>query len=356
VKERKAMQALWHRLVFFAMLALTALTNSPWVHAQEATSLRIGQATTSVSFLAIWAARALDTFKPQGIDLKWAAIPGGDPTVLAALDAGDIDLAAVGTDTPLAAVAKGQDFVLVYALMSQMSLELVVSNAFLARKGISPSDPLQKRIESLKGVTIGVSAVRGAQDRVARWLVAQAGLDPASDIKMALIGAPPAIHAALDHEQIDGFLLSPPEGYLTEEAGTGKILIRIGTELPGVKDLPFLALVAKKPLTGARFDLAVKAARALDAASDAVLRDPAQAAGAIQRRFFAKQSPQALLTAVEAMKEGIAHKGEFAPRQIDALLRFTVETDPEVAERLKTRAADGDFWTNAVATAAIKTK
>ena len=172
------MQALWHRLVFFAMLALAALTNSPWVHAQEATSLRIGQATTSVSFLAIWAARALDTFKPQEIDLKWAAIPGGDPTVLAALDAGDIDLAAVGTDTPLAAVAKGQDFVLVYALMSQMSLELVVSNAFLARKGISPSDPLQKQIESLKGATIGVSAVRGAQDRVARWLVAQAGLDP----------------------------------------------------------------------------------------------------------------------------------------------------------------------------------
>ena len=270
------MQALWHRLVFFAMLALAALTNSPWVHAQEATSLRIGQATTSVSFLAIWAARALDTFRPQGIDLKWAAIPGGDPTVLAALDAGDIDLAAVGTDTPLAAVAKGQDFVLVYALMSQMSLELVVSNAFLARKGVRLSDPLQKRIEALKGATIGVSAVRGAQDRVARWLVAQAGLDPANDIKIALIGSPPAIHAALDHEQIDGFILSPPEGYLAEEAGSGKDSHPHRHGIARMKDLPFLALVAKKPLTGARFDLAVKAARALDAASDEVLRDPAR--------------------------------------------------------------------------------
>ncbi|MGC1576694.1 MAG: hypothetical protein WA813_11350, partial [Beijerinckiaceae bacterium] len=70
----------------------------------------------------------------------------------------------------------------------------------------------------------------------------------------------------------------------------------------------------------------------------------------------AKQSPQALLTAVEAMKEGIAYKGEFGPRQIDALLRFTAETDPDVAERLKARAADGDFWTNAVATAAKRPK
>ena len=40
--------------------------------------------------------------------------------------------------------------------------------------------------------------------------------------------------------------------------------------------------------------------------------------------------------------------------QIDALLRFTAETDPDVAEKLKARTADGDFWTNAVATAAIK--
>ncbi|MBV9432207.1 MAG: ABC transporter substrate-binding protein [Hyphomicrobiales bacterium] len=349
------MQALWSRLTLLTFLVLASLGASS-VDAQESASLRIGQATTSVSFLPIWAARALDIFKPRGIDLKWAAIPGGDPTVLAALDAGDIDLAAVGTDTALVAIAKGQDFVLVYALMSQMSLELVVSNAFLERNRVSPSDPLQKRIEALKGAIIGVSAVRGTQDRLARWLISQAGLDPANDVKVALIGAPPAIHAALDHEQIDAFLLSPPEGYLTEKAGTGKIFIRVGTELPGVKDLPFLALVAKKPLTGARFELAVKAARALDAASEGVLQDSAEVADAIQRKFFAKEPPEALLTAVETMKTGVAHKGEFGSPQIEALLRFTAETDPAVAEKLKTRNADGDFWTNTVAIAAMKEK
>jgi hypothetical protein len=89
-----------------------------------------------------------------------------------------------------------------------------------------------------------------------------------------------------------------------------------------MKDLPFLALVVKKPLTGARFDLAAKAARALQAASDAVLQDPAGVAGEIQRQFFAKEAPRALITAVEAMKEGIAHKGELgsaADRRASAL-------------------------------------
>jgi NitT/TauT family transport system substrate-binding protein len=350
------MQAVRHGLAFAAMLVVAASAALLPADAQEAVPLRIGQATTSVSFLAIWAARALNSFRSQGLALKWAAIPGGDPTVLAALDAGDIDLAAVGTDTALAAIAKGQDFEIVYSLMSQLSLELVVSNAFLARRGVSPSDPLRKRIEALKGATLGVSAVRGTQDRVARWLIAQAGLDPGSDIKIALIGAPAAIHAALDHEQIDGFVLSPPEGYLTEQEGTGRILVRIGTELPGMKNLPFLALVARKPLTGARFDLAVKAVRALQAASDAVLRDPAQVAAEIERQFFPKEAPQALLTAVEAMKDGIAHEGDLGTEQLDALLRFTEETDPDVAAKLRARMADGDFWTNAVVAAAKKAR
>ena len=54
--------------------------------ARSAETVRIGQATTSLSFLPLWAARALDTFSTQDLALSWAAIPGGDPAALAALD------------------------------------------------------------------------------------------------------------------------------------------------------------------------------------------------------------------------------------------------------------------------------
>ena len=118
--------------------------------------------------------------------------PGGDPTALAALDAGDIDLAAVGSDTALAAIAKGQPFLMVYDLMSKVSLELVVSPALMARTGVTPDDALPKRLAAMKGAVIGVSAVGGAQDRMARWLARQGGLGP-DDIQVALVGGPPAI-------------------------------------------------------------------------------------------------------------------------------------------------------------------
>ena len=96
------------RRTMMLTLASTALVGSlPALAASE--TVRIGQATTTLGFLSIWAARAFDTFAKQGLDLSWAAINGGDPAALAALDSGDIDLAATGSDTVLEAVARSEE-------------------------------------------------------------------------------------------------------------------------------------------------------------------------------------------------------------------------------------------------------
>ncbi|MGO8921186.1 MAG: ABC transporter substrate-binding protein [Stellaceae bacterium] len=320
----------------------------------HAAPVRIGQAVPTLSFLPLWAARALDSFPAQGLELRFVSISGGDPPALAALDAGDVDFAAVGSDTALAAIGKGQPFQLIYSLMSQVSLELVVSDAFLKRTGIGPQSPLKTRIAVLKGAVIGVSAVGGAQDRVARWLAGQGGLDPQHDIKIAMIGPPPAIRAALDNGQIDGFVLSPPEGALTEEAKTGKVLIRLGAEFPDLRALPYLVLVAKTPLDGARRDLAVATARALQAASAAILKDPAAVAAAIQSKFFPKLKPDAVLAAVETMKDGIAGGGSITLAGVDHALQFVSATGTAFDRKLD--AAGGGFWTEAIVKAAEQGK
>ena len=322
---------------------------APPAAAQQVT-VRIGQAVPTLSFLPLYAARATDGFAAQGLHLQFVAIQGGDPPALAALDSGDIDFAAVGSDTALAAIAKGQPFQFVYSLMSQVSLELVVSNDFLKRTGVSPTDPLQKRIKALKGAIIGVSAVGGAQDRMARWLVAQGGLDPQRDLKVAMIGPPPAIHAALEHGQIDGFVLSPPEGKLTEEAGVGKVLIRLGADFADLRSLPYLVLVAKKPLDAKTRDLAIKTVRALQAASRATLADPARVAGAIQAQFYPKLKPAVVLAAIDAMKGGIAADGRMDVAQVKRLLQLTSATGGKVA--LDPAPGVHGFWSNAIIDAA----
>ena len=155
--------------------------------------------------------------------------PGGDPAALAALDAGDVDLAAVGTESALRAVAKGQPFEIVYNLMSKVTLEMVVAPSLLEKAGVKPGDPLQKRIAALKGATIGVAAIGGTQETAARWLAAKGGLDPKADIKIAQVGSPVALQAALENKRIDAFVLSPPEGYLATKSGAGTILVSSAT-------------------------------------------------------------------------------------------------------------------------------
>ena len=79
-----------------------------------------------------------------------------------------------------------------------------------------------------------------------------------------------AVQAALEAGRIDAFVLSPPEGFNAEKAGTGVVVISLGDEFPLLANQPYLVLVAKKPINAKTADLITKTAKALQAASAAV--------------------------------------------------------------------------------------
>jgi len=312
--------------------------------AQQA--VRIGLGAPTLSFLPIWSARALDTFKPQGLTAKVVSLPGGDPSALAALDAGDIDLAAVGPDAMLRAAAKGQPFEIVYSLMSKVTLQLVVSHALLERTGVKPSDPLAKRLAAMKGALVGATALAGAQEIAARWLAAKGGLDPKNDIKVAQVGNPTAIQAALEAKRIDAFVLSPPEGYLTEKAGTGAVLVSLGDDFPLLASQPYLVLVAKKPISPATADLITRTAKALQQGSDAAIHKPDETANAIQKQFFAKADPQAIAVALKAMSSGVAEGGKIDVQGMQNALTFAKEVGTNFGKEFDAKTSEDDLWTN----------
>ena len=320
--------------------------------AEAQQAVRIGLGAPTLSFLPIWSGRALDTFKPQGLTATVAALPGGDASALAALDAGDIDLAAVGPDSMLRAVAKGQPFEIVYSLMSKVTLQLVVSKDFLERTGVKPTDPLPKKLAALKGATFGATALAGAQEIAARWLAGQGGLDPKNDIKVAQIGNPVAIQAALEARRIDAFVLSPPEGFLAEKAGTGVVLVSMGDEFPLLARQPYLVLVAKKPISPATSELIQKTVKALQTASTAVLEKPAETAEAIQKQFFAKADPQAIASAIKTMSNGVADLGGMDVEGITNALTFNRQVGNNFGKDFDAAATKDELWTNSFVDAA----
>lgn len=316
-------------------LLLAALALAPTARAAD--PVRLGQATTSLAFLPIWAARALDTFAAQNLALTWIAVPGGDPATLAALDGGDIDVAAVGSDTALAAIGKGQPFQIVATLMDRVSLDLVVSEAFLKREGVAPSDPLPKRIAALKGALIGVSAVGGAQDRAARWLASHGGVDPRS-LRIAMVGGPPALQAALENGRIDAFILSPPEAQIAQASGAGTALVSLSADFPDLRATPFLVLVAKTPVADpARL---IRLLKALTAADDATLSKPGETAAAIQQKFFPKIPAAIIRAGLAALHDGVAAKGALDATRAGTMLRFARESGVDVSG-----VDTAHFWT-----------
>lgn len=324
------------RTALMAGLALPMLAAS---RAHAADTVRIGQATPALSFLPLWAARAYQTFDTAGLALSWAAIPGGDPAALAALDAGDIDLAAVGSDTALAAIAKGQPFLLVYSLLSKMSLQVVASGALLKRTGTGPADPLPKRIGALKGAVVGVSAVGGTQDRVARWVAAQGGLDPQTGLQVAMVGPPPAIQAAMENSRIDAFALSPPEPGVAKSRGYGHVLIDPDKDFPSLHGLPNLVLVAKRDPDAATAKRITAANTAMTLGAKQVTANPDQAADRIQAQFFSKIAQPIMRNAVRSMLGGLADGGRFTPESIAVLARFSAQSGTPVPNAK-------DYWTN----------
>jgi ABC-type nitrate/sulfonate/bicarbonate transport system substrate-binding protein len=313
-------------------------------HAEE--KVRIGLGAPVLSYLPIWAARALDSFKAQGLTASVASLPGGDASALAALDAGDIDLAAVGTDAVLRAVAKGQPFEMVDTLMSKVTLQLVASPAFLKRAGVTAGDPLPKRLAALKDATIGVTSLAGVQENAARWLAAKGGFDPKTGIKVAQVGSPTAVQAALEVGRIDAFVLSPPEGYNAEKAGTGVVIVSLGDEFPLLAQQPYLVLVATKPIEAGKAGLITKTVRAMQAASAAVTAKPDETAAEIQRRFLAKASPDAIASAVKVMASGVAGNGRLDVGSVGNALTFAKEVGAPYGNGVDAKASENDLWTN----------
>src|SRR6202030_1728245 len=201
----------------------------------------------------------------------------------------------------------------------------VVAPSFLEKTGVKPGDPLAKRIAALKGATIGVGAVGGTQETAARWLPAKGVLDPKGDIKIAQVGSPPALQAALDNKRIDAFVLSPPEGYLATKAGAGTILISLGDEFPLLANQPYLVLVAKKSVDDKASELIVKTVRAMQTASAALVKDPEPNAAAIQKQFFAKADPDAILAAIKSLNSGVVSGGKLDVESFQNQLVFSKE-------------------------------
>ena len=232
-----------------------------------------------------YVARAAGLFAEEGVDVDWIDVGSGTKQV-AAVVSGGAALTPLGLQTAFAAAAGGADVVAVSALFDRFALQIVLSNAALAKAGIIPNMSTDEVVPRLKGMRIAVTGVGSSTDALLRSLFAARGLNSDSDVRIQPLGSPPAIQAAFQKNMIDGYVLSAPFPELTELRKLGRIVIDpLKGGVAELDNVPFSAMFTTRKVIQEQPEMVAAVVRALTRAMLYTRQHPAETQRLVKKLF-----------------------------------------------------------------------
>ncbi len=176
-----------------------------------ADKLRIAYVAPSVTLSLPWVAKELRILAKHDLAAEILLITGS-PRLVQSLIAGDVDVAFAGVTALTRARLAGADVAILGAVANLSSQKLLVGRNSKIR-----------RLEEVKGATLGVSQYGSEADTFARNALARAGLRPDKDVTIIQLGGHPQVAAAMVAGKIEvGALAGLPA--LTVERSGGRIL------------------------------------------------------------------------------------------------------------------------------------
>ena len=204
-----------------------------------------GAPTELPHWLPLYVARA-KFFADEGITAYWVPLRSGSAEV-AAVMGGSAQIAAVGVELPIQSYVNGGDLILIADLFDLQPYSIVLSNAALAKTGITASMPSVEKIQRLRGLKLAITGPGSATDDFIRNVLKLHGIDADGFLSLQPLGDPDAMLAALQRNLVDGFIMSAPADELAAQRNIGKpVLDAFSGGLPELSDVPFAGLVTTK--------------------------------------------------------------------------------------------------------------
>jgi NitT/TauT family transport system substrate-binding protein len=210
-------------LIAIALVLITAGCTQPAAtSAAPITELRIGYQPSTHQMAEITAMNKSwwqQDLAPLGVkNVSDKVFPTGPPE-MAAMLAGDIDIAYVGAAPVLSAISTGLDAKIIAGVNTQGS-DLVVRN-----------DLDYKGPQSLKGLTIATFPPGSIQDTVLRNWLKQNNITPDTDVTIKGMSPGDAV-IAITAGKVDGVFLPTPSPSVVVNQGKGKIVVQSGQMYP----------------------------------------------------------------------------------------------------------------------------
>ncbi len=156
-------------------------------------------------------------FKQNGLEAEMIPFKGG-PDLLKGVLAGSADIGLTGATDPLVFRERGTTIRSMATILDKNHFTLTVTSSI-------------KRVEDLKGGTIGVTAVGSTTWVFARMLSKKMGWDPEKDVKIVGVGGIDAQAAALRRGETQGVIFGDA-GSVLESQGVGRIIMRLDEVTP----------------------------------------------------------------------------------------------------------------------------
>jgi ABC-type nitrate/sulfonate/bicarbonate transport system substrate-binding protein len=193
------------RVHVVSIAAIIFLFTSTWVWAAD--KLRLAYVSPSVTLSLPWVAKETGILAKYDLTAEVVLITGS-PRLVQSLIAGDVDVVFAGVTALIRARARGAEVAILGASANLSSQKLMVSRNSKVR-----------RLEDVKGVTLGVSQYGSEADTFARNALAKAGLKPDKDVTILQLGGHPQVAAAMAAGKLEAGVLGGLASLTAEKAG-----------------------------------------------------------------------------------------------------------------------------------------
>ncbi len=266
--------------------ALAGLISATCVGAAAAQDkLRFGKIPSTVrnvGTLYLFIAERKGFFAREGIAIESVLIPGGTDKMVAALDAGRVDIAHSSTPYLISAVLKGSDSVAIAGEVRNPVYTLIVR-------------PEIASFADLKGKTIGLSVGADTISITMRKLLAKHGLGNGDYQVKELVGTPVRFDC-LKRGECAGVPLGQPNDLMAARQGYR----RLGDSTEAVDAIQFQVIAARRAWAAANKDKVVRFVRAI-ADAFRLIRAPANRAEVVKAIVEQTGSSEEIARAVMAL-------------------------------------------------------
>ena len=208
------------RRTVIGLAACAAIVASPrGAFAAKLTDISIALGATGMGSVTPRLVKEMGLYEKHGINASLITMDSGSAAVTAMLS-GTVQAALGGTSDVIVAQGRGQAAVIVLNTYKGASGTLVLANKAIEKLGISPTDPIERRLKALDGMLVATASATSPYTVILKTAATQAG----ANIHFTYM-APASMPSALQAGAVQGLLAAAPTWIPTVVQGMGKIWI-----------------------------------------------------------------------------------------------------------------------------------